>query len=540
MDCSSVIALEQSGVKYYDFSGRERDLFDILAEYGVNLVRVRIWNDPYDSEGHGYGGGNNDVAKAVEIGKRVTKYGMKLHVDFHYSDFWADPKKQQAPKAWSTYTLDQKKTALYDFTLDAMTQLKEAEVDVGMVQVGNETNNFYMCGEKNENTIALMAEGSKAVRETYPDALVAVHFTNPEKAGRLDGYANTLKNAGLDYDVLGTSYYPYWHGSLSNLSSVLSGVANKYDKKVMVMETSYANTLTDTDFHGNTISSKGSGYPYDTYPISQQGQANFLHDLTETLVNTDSCLGLSYWEGTWISVNKSSWAANSALWEQYGSGWASSYCAEYDPEDGGKWYGGSAVDNQCFFDRYGKALHSLRTFNQLKAESVTPITSSEASEESSVVSSEADTSLLPNGGFEDADSTAWTMVKNSEDLEYLVIAPYDYAYEGANALNFYSSKAGGVDFYIEQEITGLEAGNYTFSMYVMGGDTTDYECASYVKIGDADALEGAGSITKWQEWHPMQVDFEYDGTSTLLVGTRVKCAEGGAWGYLDAGSIAAR
>lgn len=535
MDSSSVIALEQSGVKYYDFYRKERDLFDILSENGINMIRVRVWNDPYDSEGHGYGGGNNDVAKAVEIGKRVTKYGMKLHVDFHYSDFWADPAKQKAPKAWANYTLDQKKEAVYAFTLDAMTQLKNAEVDVGMVQLGNETNNAKMCGVSDWTSMtALMAEGSKAVRATYPNALIAVHFTNPEKNGRLAGYAANLASAGLDYDVFGSSYYPYWHGSLENLSSVLGNVAKTYGKKVMVMETSYANTLNDTDFHGNTIASKGSGYPYDTYEISQQGQANYLHDLTETLANTQGCIGMSYWEGTWISVNQKTWAENSALWEEYGSGWASSYCAEYDPDDGGKWYGGSAVDNQCFFDRNGRAMDSLRTFTQVR------VGSGESSETSGELSTEQSEEpsleLLPNGGFEDAKDTSWK-ISDRGGADYLAIVPYDYALEGKNALNFYDEAANSIDFTIEQTLEGLEAGSYEFSIHVMGGDAGDHSVTSFVQIGEGMPLTDNGVITVWQSWDEMKVSFDYDGTSSLRLGVTVVAASAGAWGYLDKGTL---
>ena len=94
MDISSVLAEEASGVKYYDFDGRETDLFRLLADNGINMIRVRIWNNPYDDNGNGFGGGNCDIRTAVEIGKRATACGMKLLADFHYSDFWADPSKQ--------------------------------------------------------------------------------------------------------------------------------------------------------------------------------------------------------------------------------------------------------------------------------------------------------------------------------------------------------------------------------------------------------------------------------------------------------------
>ena len=106
MDASCVPALEASGVKYYNFEGQEQDVFQTLAESGINYIRVRIWNDPFDANGNGYGGGNCTIDTAVEIGKRATKYGMKLLVNFHYSDFWADPGKQMVPKAWKGMAIE--------------------------------------------------------------------------------------------------------------------------------------------------------------------------------------------------------------------------------------------------------------------------------------------------------------------------------------------------------------------------------------------------------------------------------------------------
>ena len=168
MDTSSVLAEEASGVKYYDYDGNETDLFRLLADNGINYIRVRVWNNPWDDEGRGFGGGNCDIAAAVEIGKRVTACGMKLLVDFHYSDFWADPGKQMAPRAWAGMEIEEKTQAAYDYILDCMARLKEAGVDVGMVQLGNETNGA-MAGEKTWMNIAyLMDAGARATREVYP------------------------------------------------------------------------------------------------------------------------------------------------------------------------------------------------------------------------------------------------------------------------------------------------------------------------------------------------------------------------------------
>ena len=361
MDASCVPALEQSGVRYYDHEGTERDVYQILAENGINYIRVRVWNDPFDEAGNGYGGGNCDIDNAIAIGKRATEQGMKLLVNFHYSDFWADPGKQMVPKAWRGLDFNSKCDALYDYTRESLQKLLDAGVDIGMVQVGNETNGS-LCGETGDwsKICRLLNAGAKAVRETCPDALVAVHFANPEKSGTYENYAKQLSDHQVDYDVFASSYYPYWHGSMENLSYLLSDIALTYDKKVMVAETSYAYTSNDTDYSHNTI---GAGGAVAGYAMTEQGQADLVRDVIDLVANkTENGIGMFYWEGTWISVGGNSWEANSALWEKYGSGWASSYAGEYDPDDAGKWYGGCAVENQAFFDQKGHALESLKIF----------------------------------------------------------------------------------------------------------------------------------------------------------------------------------
>ena len=364
MDASSVPSLEKSGVKFYDYEGKEADVFETLAKSGINYIRVRVWNNPYTSDGKGYGGGNCDINTAVEIGKRATKYGMKLLVNFHYSDFWADPAKQMVPKAWKNMAIAEKVEALYQYTKESLQLLKNNNIEVGMVQIGNETNG-KMCGESKWSQICkLFNAGSKAVREVFPSALVALHFANPEKVTNYKDYSYQLAYFNVDYDVFGSSYYPYWHGTLENLSNVLSEIAESRDKKVAVLETSYAFTNDDTDFFGNTISDGGA--ITKSYPFTVQGQANSVRNVINTIANTKNGIGVFYWEGTWISVGTNSWEENSAKWEQYGSGWASSYSSEYDPNDAGKYYGGTAVDNQAFFDATGKPLESLKVWGLVR------------------------------------------------------------------------------------------------------------------------------------------------------------------------------
>lgn len=378
MDVSSVISLEQSGVKYYDENGVEKDLFRILSENGVNYIRVRVWNHPYDAQGNGFGGGNSDVQKAAEIGRRAAKYGMKLLVDFHYSDFWADPGKQKAPAEWSGLTVSQKAQKVYDFTLGALDTIKNSGADIGMVQIGNETTNG-ICGVYDwADRAQIFNAGARAVRAFDKSVLVAIHFTDPQKTDVIKWLADQLNGYKVDYDVFATSYYPYWHGSLENLTAVLDYAAGKYGKRAMVAETSYAYTLTDTDSHPNTVAVCANDRGSDLlWSFTAQGQAEEVRGVMNAVNNVKDGkgLGVFYWEGAWITVGDTTGlqgdalmkqiGKNRALWEVNGSGWAASYSAVYDPDDAGKWYGGSAVDNQAFFDSKGRALASLRVFRDV-------------------------------------------------------------------------------------------------------------------------------------------------------------------------------
>ncbi|MDE6663790.1 MAG: glycosyl hydrolase 53 family protein [Lachnospiraceae bacterium] len=380
-DLSSYYALKESGVEFKDEKGNpltDAQFFKYLYDGGTNWARIRVWNDPYTSSGKGYGGGNNDLEKAKILGKLATDAGMRVLIDFHYSDFWADPGKQDAPKAWKAYSIDQKKDAVYNYTFSSLNALKAAGVDVGMVQVGNETNNG-ICGETSTaNMITIFNAGSKAVRDFDKNCLVAIHFTNPER-GNYASVAN--KFSPVDYDVFATSYYPFWHGTTTNLTEQLTAVA-KTGKKVMVAETSWVTTWEDGDGHDNTApKTVGQDLNYD---VSIQGQADEIRAVVAATnavnevegVVSGSAIGVFYWEPAWISPNyvydgdgnriDSLYNENKALWEKYGSGWASSYSTEYDPDDAGKWYGGSAIDNQAWFDFYGTALPTAKIYSYIR------------------------------------------------------------------------------------------------------------------------------------------------------------------------------
>ena len=373
MDASAVLSVEKSGAKYYGYDGKEQDVFETLAESGVNYIRLRVWNDPYDENGNGYGGGDNDVATVIELGKRATQYGMKVNIDFHYSDFWADPKRQHAPKAWEGMSADEKADALYDFTKESLTQILDAGVDVGMVQVGNEINNG-MSGETDVPAVmGLLSAGSRAVREIADsygkDIQIVLHYTNIEDNEEVDTMAANLKEYGVDYDIFGLSYYPFWDGTNENMQNVAKNIMDRYGKKVVIAETSYCYTEKDGDGFGNSFD--GIEDAVDGYAPTVQSQATMIRDICAA-ANEVGVLGVFYWEGTWIPVGSED-QDNSALWEKYGSGWASSYSAEYDPDDAGLYYGGCSWDNQAMFDFTGHPLPSLNVFRYLKDGHTVPL-----------------------------------------------------------------------------------------------------------------------------------------------------------------------
>jgi arabinogalactan endo-1,4-beta-galactosidase len=589
VDISSIISLENSGVKFKNEAGVEQDIFKTVADSGVNYIRVRVWNDPFDTSGNGYGGGNNDLETAIEIGKRATKYGMKLLVDFHYSDFWADPAKQQAPKAWENMSFEAKKTALYNYTKDSLEAMQAAGIDIGMVQVGNETNGG-LAGEKDWTKMsALFNEGSKAVRAVDPTILIALHFTNPETSGRYASIAKTLSDNGVDYDVFASSYYPFWHGTLANLTSVLKNVAKTYGKKVMVVETSYTYTAEDGDGHGNTAP-KDSGQTLN-YPITVQGQATAVRDVIEAVVNIgEAGIGVFYWEPAWLPVGPADQLQqNKALWEKYGSGWAASYASEYDPHDAGAWYGGSAVDNQALFDFNGNPLPSLNVFKYVNTGAVAPLKVDEikdiavsvilgeeislpaivtvtynngtkgaipvtwdaAALEAAVsngvgnylingvveggASVKARLQINPenfvkNPSFEESDRSMWTIIHPEGVSPHATFKSNAAdAKTGEYTVHFYSGE--GVDFKVEQTITGLEPGYYNLSMFLQGGDAADSDMYLYAKTSEEE-LKTNTSVYGWTVWRNPQVTEILVLDGTLTIGASIK-ANAGAWGTLD-------
>ena len=592
MDASAVLSVEKSGAKYYGYDGKEQDVFETLTESGVNYIRLRVWNDPYDENGNGYGGGDNDVATAIELGKRATQYGMKVNIDFHYSDFWADPKRQHAPKAWEGMSADEKADALYDFTKESLTQILDAGVDVGMVQVGNEINNG-MSGETDVPAVmGLLSAGSRAVREIADsygkDIQIVLHYTNIEDNEEVDTMAANLKEYGVDYDIFGLSYYPFWDGTNENMQNVAKNIMDRYGKKVVIAETSYCYTEKDGDGFGNSFD--GIEDAVDGYAPTVQSQATMIRDICAA-ANEVGVLGVFYWEGTWIPVGSAD-QDNSALWEKYGSGWASSYSAEYDPDDAGLYYGGCSWDNQAMFDFTGHPLPSLNVFRYLKDGHTVPLAvdfipqttvsrdvgealtlpetvevvyndrsantqvpvSWDASQVAAIDTKKAGTytvdgtlsdgtavtadvdvemvNYVKNPGFEEVDRSMWEIFYAGENDPTDYQEKADDAHDGDFSLHFWSDS--DMDFSICQTLTDLPAGTYQLFAFAQGGDmesTSDLEL--YAVINGEEIGSDAFMLTTWTDWKQPKVDnIRIGDGDTLTIGVRMKC-NANSWGTID-------
>ena len=346
-DVSIMPELERNGTKFYD-NGIEQDGLTILKNHGVNWIRVRIWNNPYVVGPEGVGGGNTDEAKAIEMAKRAKALGMKVLVDFHYSDFWVDPGQQKKPDAWKNDSSDKLVDDVYAYTAKVMQDFNAQGVTPDMVQVGNELNNGMLwpeaqLTEDNPNGYKFLAKllnaGLQAVHDNDKDNKVKtmIHLAGVDVNLYHTFFDNLIvKNKVNDFDIIGMSFYPFWHGTMDDLKNTMNDVSAKYNKDVIAVETAFGYTLEDADFEKNnfgTNEEKVSGYK-----ATVQGQATGLRDVMATVasVNDNRGLGIFYWAPDWVINEKVGWKSNGG-----GNGW----------------------DNLTLFDTKGNALESMDTFN---------------------------------------------------------------------------------------------------------------------------------------------------------------------------------
>lgn len=304
-DLSFLPLVRQSGLTLYNSNNQAEDMLTTLKNAGVNTVRLRLWKNPAAAV--------SSLSTVKAIAQECHSKGIKVLLSVHYSDTWADPGNQTKPAQWQSSTLAQLKDSIRVYT-----QLVVNEIQPEYIQIGNEINNGILWPEGSFNNLAnfkgLLQAAIQGARNAVPETKIVFHY-----AGFTDASAFFSNFTDLDYDIIGLSYYPIWHGKdLNALASALQNLNSTFSKKIFIAETAYPFTLGFNDFTNNIIGLQSQLLP--AYAPTPDGQKQFLSKLKDICSNATGCLGFCYWGTEWISfagstsTNGSPWE-NQAFWD---------------------------------------------------------------------------------------------------------------------------------------------------------------------------------------------------------------------------------
>ena len=356
-DISTLLEAEQHGAKFYNQNGQQQDAIAILKANGVNYVRLRLWVDPQDASGKTYGGGSNNLENTIALAKRVKALGLKLLLDFHYSDFWTDPGKQFKPKAWEKMDYPQLKTAIHDYTRDTIARFKQEGVLPDMVQIGNEINGGMLWpegkswgqgGGEFDRLAGLLNAAISGLKENLTggeQVKIMLHLAEGTKNDTFRWWFDEIAKRDVPFDIIGLSMYTYWNGPISALKANMDDISRRYNKDVIVVEAAYGYTLDNCDNAENSFQAKEE--KDGGYPGTVQGQYDYIHDLMQSVIDVPDHRGkgIFYWEPTWIAVPGTTWATKAGM--------------KYIHDE---WKEGNARENQALFDCQGKVLPSITVF----------------------------------------------------------------------------------------------------------------------------------------------------------------------------------
>ncbi len=563
-DISSLEAVEDYGGKFYDFDGKETDVVEFLMENGCNYFRLRVWNNPAKSFD---AGDYCSPEHTVEMAKRIKKAGGNYLLDFHYSDWWADPDNQAIPAQWQGMSAEELVQAVYDFTKEVLTMLKEADAYPDMVQIGNEIGNGMLWGhgsiDKPETLAALLNSGIKAVRDTTPEGKetkVMIHVQDGGYVGVTEKFFSTLEANGVtDYDVVGLSYYPYWHGTFADLKDNINNIYKKFGKQVVVAETAYPFTYENADSVNNMVmETETTTVGFEATP---ENQRKVFELVMNAVSSCEGGLGVFYWEPAWIAVEGAGVAKGS----------------------GNEW------ENQTLFDFTGKALEAVKAFGfepgtvagdtvlhvypfdnvqidknaagkevlkdlpetaevlysdgSIKAETVAWAVSSRkdigtdkatftgtvAGTEISVEATLIDKYGLNNLGFEDGLS-GW-IVEGDTEAGFVALGDAGCPHDGNYSFAFWDSDNFTLDVYHYVKIT--ETNQYNLEMWSEGKGGTRLLVTLYIadetgKYLDSESLQNTG----WADWKNPCVTAALNEGDIIRIGAKIQGVYDD-WGAID-------
>lgn len=360
IDTSTYLEELAHGARFLD-GDAEIDPLDAFAANGVDYMRIRVWNDPHSPSGEPYLAGDCDIDHYIRLAGLAKSKGYRLLMDFHYSDFWADPGKQMIPKAWAGYDVDQMADAVYSFTRECLEKAVAADVAPQMIQVGNEITNgmLWPIGKLEaddgtrcnyENFCCLVRAGCRACREVLPESKIVLHLERSNDKAVYQEFFSQMAAAEIDYDIIGASYYPYWHGTPEELFENLNA-CRVFGKELMIMELGYGFTVKPYCLDGEetrlVIDSDRAYVPGFTerYPITPEGQLSFVTDFL-ALARENGIGGVFYWEPLWLPGDGICWASPAGQ----------EYIHEAGKSTANEWA------NQCLFDYEGQKLPAFDAY----------------------------------------------------------------------------------------------------------------------------------------------------------------------------------
>jgi arabinogalactan endo-1,4-beta-galactosidase len=300
-DISSLPEIESQGVRFYDSNGTEKFFTDVLRNHGVNTIRLKLWVHPESPV--------NGLDNVAAFAGRLNNEGFNIWLTVHYSDTWADPGDQQTPEAWQDLSLEALKDSVYEYT-----RMVVSRIQPEIIQIGNEVNNGFLHPQGNLHShpgqfITLMQEGIRATRQHSPDTKVMIHYAG------LEGSSSFFTAvSALNFDLIGLSYYPIWHGkNLDSLKQTLEQLSTAYQKDILIAETAYPFTLDWNDWTNNIVGLEEQ-LILPEYPATSQGQKAFLREIKNIVKETPRGLGFCYW-GTERIAFKGPEATDGSAWE---------------------------------------------------------------------------------------------------------------------------------------------------------------------------------------------------------------------------------
>lgn len=360
IDVSTYLEELEHGAVYFD-GDTPVDPLDAFRSNGVDCMRIRVWNDPKGASGEPYLAGNCDMDHYIRLGTLAKSKGYRLMLDFHYSDFWADPGKQMIPKAWRDFTVPQMTEAVYGFTKDCLIRAKAAGVEPEYIQVGNEITNgiLWPMGylEKPDGSrgnydtfFRLIDAGCRACREISPEAKIILHLERSNDKAVYQEFFTEAEKAHIEYDIIGASYYPYWHGLPDDLFDNLRA-CRRFGKELMIVELGYGFTDQAYSVDGRNqrlvIDSERAFVPgvSETYPLTPEGQTAYIRYILRR-AREEGVSGVFYWEPLWIPGEGICWASEAGQ----------AYIREEGKSTANEWA------NQCLFDYQGRKLPAFDAF----------------------------------------------------------------------------------------------------------------------------------------------------------------------------------